>query len=344
MTNDEFWSKISDLHSSHDSLKSHIMHNLGISGSISPERVHDDSLFLLSLSNAIADVLKHPSGQAQEKAQVMESYHRIVDAAKALSENLYSMDLQQNATDASHDFATNLERLEYLINDSSVNAIANGGSMEPKRLEANARILLQLEARFYGIRRRLYSQPSSNGLSAPTLATFLKVQKNVKSIAALIERMPDEKPALLLPPAVAGALDQLMPDNFERFKVALVKSLIQLVSGKVLIDRKHVTVKSTHNGTRKSFRMDDNARHALLDLFESTFVKDSLSEVLAGSDGTVVAQFEVAYEGAEPKSIHLNIGSRRHEGNTITFSPVSMYLPAGQISAISSLDFENENS
>ncbi|MFA5106591.1 MAG: hypothetical protein WC506_06560 [Candidatus Micrarchaeia archaeon] len=338
----EYWQRIADLHSSHASLKSHLMHNLAMAGTVSPQRVYEDSLFLLSLSNAIADVLKRPSGQSQEKEQVVESYNRIVDASKALSENLYAMDMHQNASDLSADFAGNMVELEGLINDSSVQAISNGGQLSEEELSENSRRLAALSAEFSEIRRKLYSQPSSLGESEKALSNFDKIRKNIKQISGLVESMPEPAPPMLAPSAPAGLLPSA--GSFEKFKVALVKSLIQLVAGKVLIDRKHVTLKSTHNGIRKSFKVDENARHALLDMFESTFVRETISEIMGGSDGVVVAQFEVSYEGAEPRSIHLNIGSRKHEGNSITFSPVSMYLPSGQVAAISSLDFETENS
>ncbi len=337
-----YWRKISDLYSSHNSLKSHLMHSLGSSGSISPKRIFDDSLFLLSLSNAIAEVLKHPSANAHDRSQVIDSYNMLVDAAKALSEDLYNIDLQHNAADASSAFTSNLSKLESLMNESSVHAIANGGKMPAEQLTLCSKRLEEIQGTFNSIRRKLYSQPSSHELSAGVLSNFIKIRKNVESICDMIEKMPENQEiAPQMSPVVASHGNE---NSFEKFKVSLVKSMIQLVSGKVLIDRKHVTIKSAHNGMRKSFLLTSDAKHAILDLFESTFVKDSISEIVGGSDGVVVAAFDVSYDGAEPKAIHMTIGSRKHEGNSITFAPVSMYLPSGQVEAIGSLDFEDENS
>lgn len=122
----------------------------------------------------------------------------------------------------------------------------------------------------------------------------------------------------------------------EGVKVRLVKALLQASSGKLTIDRKHVTVKAA-NGSKQAFVMDEPTKAAVKSLFENTNIYDTLQLIAGNSDEIIVAHFSVKFDGDSPSSINITIGDRKHENNTITFNPVRMFLPQTQVITISSL-------
>ncbi len=113
----------------------------------------------------------------------------------------------------------------------------------------------------------------------------------------------------------------------ERLKSHLVNAMLAAHSGKILIDRNGIRVKSTFNGSEEqAFELHEPMQKALCDFFEGQELASAIKELGNGKHAKLVGNFQTEFTDGEPQGIKLSIGAVSIGTEAMVYRPVRMHL------------------